>query len=140
MSRQSGFTLIEVIVAMVLISGAGMALFSWVNQSLDTIQRVDEVGLRASAKLAAVEYMQAINPMDRPDGAVNLGSYGVTWTTEPLTDARDGIGYPRGIGLFQVRLYKATVVVSRSGDNKWQTFDMQLVGYKRVRDPRLATS
>jgi general secretion pathway protein I len=138
MSKQAGFTLIEVIVAMVLISGAGMALFSWVNQSLDTIQRVDEVGLRAGAKLAAVSYMQSVNPMDRPEGSVNLGSYGVSWTTEPLTDARDGVGYPRGISLFQVRLYKVKVEVSRSGSEHWQTFDMQLVGYKRVRDPKLA--
>lgn len=133
--RQGGFTLIEAIVALVLVSGAGVALFSWVNQSLDTIHRVDEASLRARAKIAVAEYMQSVNPMVRPAGSVNLGAFGATWTSDPLADARDAIGYPRGVGFFQVQQFHTHVAVSLGGDDKWQTFDMLLTGYKKVREP-----
>lgn len=134
LSQQSGFTLLEAIVAMVLISGAGMALFSWVNQSLDAIQRVEDVNLRAQAQLAAIEYMQVVNPMERPQGSVNLGVYGLIWDAKPQTEPQDNAAYPRGIGLYSIQMFDTKVAISRGGNAKWESLDMQLVGYKKVRN------
>jgi len=40
--RQRGFTLLEAVVAMVLISGAGAALFAWINSELGALARVQD--------------------------------------------------------------------------------------------------
>ncbi|MFN7475909.1 MAG: prepilin-type N-terminal cleavage/methylation domain-containing protein [Burkholderiales bacterium] len=36
-----GFTLLEAIVALVLLTTAGLALFSWINNGFDSLQRIE---------------------------------------------------------------------------------------------------
>ena len=48
-SRQRGFTLIEVVVALAILGTAGMMLFAWISQNLQTAVRLEQAPLRLRA-------------------------------------------------------------------------------------------
>jgi general secretion pathway protein I len=130
--RQAGFTLLEAIVALVLIAVTLVPLYEWVGRSLAAMARVADNTREAEAKLSAVSVISAVNPMEEPTGAVDSGSYRIRWQATPLTDPVDNSGYPRGIGLYQVALYRVRAEIIR-GDQVWFAFDVDQMGYHRVR-------
>lgn len=132
--KQHGFTLIEAIVALVLIATTGMALFSWINSNITTLNRVRENNAENTATVNAVEYMSSINPMTSPEGQTDLGSYRLSWKAEAITEPRDGSGYPYGIGLYQLSLYQTKVTIQKPDGQFWFSFVLQQVGYKKVRE------
>lgn len=134
--RQRGFTLIEAIVALVLMATTGMALFSWVNSNIITLNRVQASNTQDAATANALEYLSGINPMATPEGSAALGSYKLLWQAKPIADPRDGASYPVGISLYQIGLYQTEVSIERLDGQAWFAFRLQQVGYKKVRDVR----
>jgi general secretion pathway protein I len=132
--RSKGFTLLEAIVALVIISGAGMALFGWINDSINTLQRLQQNASRNAATRNAIEFMQSVNPMLTPNGERDFGAYRVHWEADATTSIHDGVGYPSGQDIYQFALYHAHVVAITADDPHWVELDMKLVGYKKVRD------
>ena len=133
-SHARGFTLLEPIVALVIISGAGMALFSWINDSIGTLQRLQQNAARNAATHNAIEFMQSVNPMLDPDGERDFGAYRVHWNAAATTPVHDGVGYPSGQDVYQFALYRTHVVAVTADDPHWIELDMKLVGYKKVRE------
>lgn len=133
MRTQRGFTLIEAIVAMVLIATTGMALFSWINSNLITLNRVQLANAESAATSNALDYMSVINPMVKPEGQADLGAYRLSWKAIASTDPRDGAGYPYGISQYQLTLYNTRVYITRSDGQAWFDFEIQQVGYKKAR-------
>lgn len=136
-SRNRGFTLLEAMVALVLIGGAGMALFTWVNSSIVALRRVEDANARNDAMVNVIEYMQAINPMQTPEGKVDFGNYQILWKSEPITDIVNGSSNPQGQSLFQLALYETRINAGKSDDPRWFELKLKLVGYKKVRETRL---
>ncbi|MEI6599792.1 MAG: prepilin-type N-terminal cleavage/methylation domain-containing protein [Comamonadaceae bacterium] len=133
---QTGFTLIEAIVALVLMATTGMALFSWINSNIMTLSRVQASNAEDAATANAVEYMRTVNPTLTPEGKTTLGAYRMVWKAEPLTDLRDGASYPFGLSLYQIGMYQTQVAVQTQDGTPWFSFKLQQVGYKKVRDIR----
>lgn len=132
--KQHGFTLMEAIVSLVLIATTGMALFSWVNSNIITLNRVQESNAENAATLNALEYMHGINPMNSPQGQASLGAYRLSWQAEATTDPRDGASYPSGISLYQLAMYQTRISIQKPDGKFWFGFTLQQVGYKKVRD------
>ena len=131
--KQSGFSLLESIVALVLLASVGMALFSWINTSVMSLQRVRDANLESEATLNVIEYMQTINPILKPDGKADLGGYSLAWHATQLGPLRDGAGYPAGIGLWQLGLYETDVKITRENQVPWFSLKLKQVGYQRIR-------
>jgi general secretion pathway protein I len=129
---QRGFSLLESVVALVIIASAGWALFSWLNASIVSLRRVEDANARSAATVNAVEFMQSVNPMQRPQGQVDLGDTRIRWTATPLTQPLAGVNPNRGRSDFDLALYDTVVRASRD-DRPWFELRMKLVGYKRVR-------
>lgn len=132
--KQLGFTLIEAIVALVLIGTTGMALFGWINTNITTLNRVQETNAANAATINVLEYMNSINPMISPEGQANLGAYRLSWKAETVMEPRDGAGYPYGISLYQLGLYQTKITVQKPDGQFWFTFALQQVGHKKVRE------
>lgn len=132
-TRQAGFTLLEAIVALVLISSAGLALFSWINGSIMALSRVHDVNARSEATANILEYMDRVNPMLTPEGGVPLGAYSIKWQSQATTNVTEGVNYPQGQSLYQMALYNTAISVSATGGRAWFELKLQQVGYKRVR-------
>lgn len=133
-SKQRGFTLIEAIVALVLISTSGMALFGWVNTNIMTLARIEAINSENEATLNVLEYMNGVNPMLTPEGQADLGAYRLRWRSETSTEIRDGANYPYGISLYQFALYQTKVTVINLNDETWFSLALQQAGYKKVRE------
>lgn len=137
-ARQRGFTLLEAVVAMVLISSAGLALFAWINGGIIALGRVQDANARSEATLNAVEYVDRVNPMLTPEGQVSFGAYRIRWRATPITAVQDGTNYPMGIGLYQFALYDTQVTVEQNDGRSWFDFSVRQVGYKKVRALQIA--
>ncbi len=121
-------------VALVIIASAGLALFSWLNTSIASLRRVEDANARSAAMVNAIEFMQSVNPMLRPEGRMDLGEYRIGWQASAITNVIDGSGYPRGISHYQLALYDTVVKATRGArDDYWFEFRLKLVGFKRVR-------
>lgn len=132
-TRQAGFTLLEAIVALVLISSAGLALFSWINGNIMALTRIHEVNARSEATANILEYMDRVNPMLTPEGEAPLGAYAIKWRSQATSNITEGVGYPRDQSLYQMALYSTVISVRQVGDQAWFELKLQQVGYKRVR-------
>lgn len=137
MDRQRGFTLLEAIVAMVLISGAGAALFAWINTSLISLHRIQETNIRVEATRNVLEFMNSVNPMQAPEGGSDLGTYRLRWRSEVIRPPQDGSSYPQGVSLYQLALYRTQVVVEKMDGERWFDLTLKQVGYKKVREIKL---
>jgi general secretion pathway protein I len=130
---QRGFTLIEAIVALVLIATTGMALFSWINSNIITLNRVQLANAQSIATANVLDFMAGINPMVAPQGQATLGDYRIKWDSTVAEPPRDGAGYPYGVSLYQIGLYQTRVNVMQADSQPWFDFTLMQVGYKRVR-------
>ena len=119
---------------MVLISGAGAALFAWINSELGALARVQQSDARADAMVNAVEFMHTVNPMLSPEGKVAIAGYTLVWKATAVSVVQDGVSYPRGVSLYQLALYDNYVTVQQTDGTRWFDFTLRQVGYKRVRE------
>ena len=129
---QSGFSLLEAIVAMVLISVAGLALFSWINTSFIGLNRIQESNARAAAETNALQYLQTINPMERPNGTTTLGKLKLEWKARLMGEPSPNILDSGSSGPFTVALYEVEATIEELPDVPVGRFTVRLMGYERL--------
>jgi len=132
--KSQGFTLLEAIVALVLIATTGMALFSWINTNLLNLQRVQSFQQRHDAIQSALAFIEAVNPLEKPTGKETVGSYVITWQAETLKPPQYGISHFGNIGIFHVGLYATTIEVKQE-ESLLAQFTVRQMGYKQMRRP-----
>ncbi len=130
-TQQAGFTLLEVIVALLLIATTGMALLSWINTHLISLQRVQAAQERQDALRNALAWLDTINPETQPQGEADIGIYQMSWTSKPLETAIRGINKWGNEGVYNLSLYETRVEV-RQGSAQLAQFSVRLVGYEQV--------
>lgn len=111
---ESGFTLVEVIVALVILSTSGLMLFAWLNQNLETARRVQEAQQRAQLQLEGMSWLAGINPHAEPEGERVQGGLRLSWKATPVEPPRPE--YDFGGSLFprwQVGLYRVEASLHR---------------------------
>jgi general secretion pathway protein I len=134
--RQSGFSLIEALAALVLIASVGMALYGWINSNLITLQRVKHHADKAVVVRNVLAWFKQLNPMEQPSGTTEIAGWRVEWDSRELRPPTDNVGHPGGIGLFQVALYDVRVRIGYPGENL-EELALRQVGYRQVRQPEL---
>jgi prepilin-type N-terminal cleavage/methylation domain-containing protein len=108
-SRQRGFTLIEVVVALAILGTAGMMLFAWISQNLQTAVRLEQAQARAQLQIEGVRWLGLINPAREPQGEQVQGKLQLRWSATLVEPVRTEFTYggsllPRWeLGLYRVR-------------------------------------
>jgi len=121
-----GFTLIEVLVALVLIATLGFSILNWVNTCLISLEKAKSHQQRMVGVRNAVAFMETVNPMKLPSGQKELGVLRLEWNSTahvPSTRSKD-------TGTFILGLYKTEVKVTL-GDEFLQQFEMITLGTQR---------
>lgn len=139
-SWQSGFALLEAIVAIVILASALVPVYGLISTTMSGAFRLGAVNARNEIVLNALEVMKAVNPMERPEGAISLGLYNISWHADPIFPAVDGVNYPRGIGLYRIGLYMTQIQARAPDDRVLAEFSLRQIGYKRVRELNLPFS
>ncbi len=132
----AGFGLLEAIVALALLAGTGIALFAWIEQSLQSATRLRALEQQARLTLNAQALVETINPAEQPEGSLDASGVRVHWQAEPVeppqrnTTALVDMPGPWQIGLYRVQVDAQDV----AGDT--QVAFMQLrTGLRRMAPP-----
>ena len=134
--RQQGFTLLETMVALVIFTGAAMALYGLFNTNLIALVRVHDVSRQMPAVRHAIEYLSSINPRETDAGQFEFDGVKVAWSATLLQPVRQSQNVTGGRGYFEVGLYEIEFVMSERG-RPLGTYQMRVVGHKKVREPGL---
>lgn len=134
-SKQCGVSLIEVIVALVVISGFGAALFVWAGQTMQAASRAQEVVGENEIQANITELANSLNPAIRPDGRLDLGNRVYEWGSSAIRPPVDHVRHPQGTSPYQVGLFAVRVKVTDPRDGKVLASSERVVaGYQQVRN------
>lgn len=131
-ARTRGFTLLEAIVALTVLSMGMVALFGWLEVSTQALGRVEASADRLQDARNAMAFIETINPMESEEGEHALAGLTIRWRGElvapekPAVD-RGGVPTPFDIGLYtlQVSCLRADVETSR--------FSVRKLGWRLAR-------
>lgn len=125
----SGFSLLEAIIALTLISTFGLAIFSWVSSMLINVEKIESSAQRQAVIRNATEYLSNTNIMEQPSGEATLGPYLLQWTSELVEPIRPGLNKSSGHNEFTIGLYNVNVEVSITDSSRKIQFHMRATGY-----------
>jgi general secretion pathway protein I len=111
-SLQRGFTLLEAIVALVLMSSALGALYTWINTDLISLRRAEAVIATQNVVQETVRQLQLLPLADGASGDMQVSGYTVNWQArlvEPMALGRNQRG---PVGLYDHRLYEVAFDIS----------------------------
>ena len=134
--RSAGFTLLETMVALVIFTGAAMALYSLYNTNLLALVRVHDVTRQIPAARHAIEYLSSINPREEESGRIEIHGLDVAWSSKLLQPVRDSQTLTGGRGYYEVGLYEVEFAM-RDGERSLGTWRLRVPGYEKVRTPDL---
>jgi len=132
---QAGFSMIEVLAAMVIFSSSAVVLFSWIGQTADRLTRLNSEQTVLFAELAALEYMRGLNPMAFPAGRTRLADTEVQWTAQAVGPEGPALTLSGGPGLYVVQLYEVKLEVRPPGVEPGRR-TLLLAGWRQTREAR----
>jgi general secretion pathway protein I len=132
-SRAAGFTLIEVIVALVILAVSLMAFYEFLSSSLHAADRLQHATMAYDRAENALALATALNPMEIPDGTLDLGTYRIHWRAERIGSQRVSTAYPSGKGRFIVALYR--LIFDFPDDRDFAPVEVRKLGYHRENRP-----
>ena len=129
-STSAGFTLIEVVVALVILSTILLAFYEFLSSALASGDRARTAVSSYDRGQNALALATMLNPMDAPQGSFDLGSYRIRWRAQRIGAVRQSSGYPSGRGHFTVALYR--VVLDVPDDPKFTPLEVTKLGYHPI--------
>lgn len=129
----AGFTLLETIVALVILTAGLMGFYSFLVTMLNGANRLQAAAIAYDRQANALELAKTVNPMDAPDGTFDLGSYRIQWSSQLLKNVRQSSRYPTGAGVFKVALYLVTFRFPDDGGV--EPIAVTKLGYHRDMEP-----
>jgi general secretion pathway protein I len=131
-STLRGFSLLEVMAAMVIFSIGAAVLFSWIGQTAARLRTVSSEQEQLFAQLAAIEFVRTLNPMAQPSGEILLGASKVVWKASQVGEESPVRTASGMAGLYVVRLYQLdlTVELDKVGASKQSLY---LAGWRQVK-------
>lgn len=132
-NHQSGFSLLEAIIAMTILATSGVALLSWYSTTFEGLIRLEAVQEKHQLMDDLDAYFSTLNIQGETRQKIQVNGFDVTWESvlvEPVQRGRSGTG---GLSNFDLGLYDVSVQIDRN-DRDIGGYQMRLVGYKKVRN------
>ena len=126
-STSAGFTLVEVVVALVILSTILLAFYEFLSSALASGDRARTAVASYDRGRNALALVTTLNPMEAPGGSFDLGSYRIRWRAQRIGAVRQSSGYPSGRGRFTVALYR--MVLDVPDDPKFTPLEVTKLGY-----------
>lgn len=109
-----GFGLLEALVALVLLAGAGVALFTWMGSQLRTAAWLEDRREMMGLQRQALVWAQALNPAAQPQGEWREGDLRLRWRSELLEPPRIVLPtQPTDTARWEASLYRVTLEAER---------------------------
>lgn len=131
MPKSKGFTLLEAIVALVLIATTGVGLLNWINSNFIILQRVKASQQRQEAVRNALIFMESVNPLEEPQGEKTVGVQQYRWQSRTIYPPKSGLQTNGSFSIFEVSLYDTEMQVSVE-NQIIARFTVRQVGFRQV--------
>lgn len=125
----AGFSLLEAIVAITMVATFGLAIFSWINGLLVSVNKIERNYQKDSISRNAAEYISDLNIMSAPNGIKQLGPYELTWNSDLIEPIREGKSTTGSKNDFLVGLYQTEVKIEKNNEFIG-SIKLRLVGHK----------
>lgn len=129
---QAGFTLLEAIVALVVMATTLITLYGWLGSSTIALTRARANADALQDARSALALVETINPMRQPSGERALDPLTVRWDAKPITDRRNGLSQAGLPTPFDFILYDVKVEVLRD-KRPVREFQVRRVGWEIAR-------
>ena len=129
---QAGFSLLEAIVAMVIMATGLLALYAWLSTNTFALTRVQAQASALRDKRAALALIETVNPLLEPSGSRQLEDMQISWTATPIVQRQSGRTRAGMPGLFEVALFSLDVQVRRNR-LAVEHFSVRRAGWEQVR-------
>ncbi len=122
----TGFTLLEVIVALTIFATVGLAAFSWLNTSFISLNRISQSSVRTEMLINGLELLRHLNPSLEPDGDFETEDIILTW------QSKEQLGPTiHKKGLYIVGVYDVTATMEQLETGSKIEFSFLQYGYKQ---------
>lgn len=130
---QSGFSLLEAIVALTIFSICVLALYGWLSVNITALSRVDASQRRTGDGRLAMAVLEPVNPMAEPRGERHLpGGVEIRWQGREVVAPKPGVGPAGNPLIFDLGLYDLDVEVLRQG-RETSRFSVRRAGWATAR-------
>lgn len=129
--KEQGFTLLEVIMAMVILSIGLIPLFAIFGGYMDAMRKMGDENEKSQAREQILAYMDAINPNVQKEGSLDLPNYTFSWIADPIVENLENTEEQRGKGNFLISLYDTKVTASKPQMDPWLEFTIRQIGYSK---------
>lgn len=134
--KLSGFTLLEAIVALAILSSGTIALYSWYSTVLLGLNAAEE-------RLQVVEFsrnveahLSTLNLQSESSGDYRSNGFSAKWSAQLVEPKKDGKTLSGGPGYYQLGLYDLSIDIVREADSVVVgEMKTRLAGHTGVRIP-----
>ena len=130
---QNGFSLIEAIVALTILSIGTVTLYSWFVVAYDGLIRINDRGEMYEVLKNFEVQLYMMNPQQESEGLYLYNSYEVAWSLWLVEPISTGVYAAGTQSNFDLGLYSVEFEVSRDGQTLGQ-FMTRKVGYRATRN------
>lgn len=126
-----GFTLMEVVVALMILATSGLMLFAWVNQNLETASRLRDAQARAQLQIEGVSWLGLVNPSNEPQGERHEGELHLSWTSTLVEPPRNEFSFGGGlVPRWELGLYRVRATLKRGDSGPSVQWEQLLSGWR----------
>jgi prepilin-type N-terminal cleavage/methylation domain-containing protein len=104
--NSAGFTLIETLVALVILAAALFAFYAFLASALNGAAGAERAATAYDFRQNSLALAAVLNPMETPQGSFDLGNYRIHWRAERIGAELQSSGFPSGKGRFKIALYR----------------------------------
>ncbi len=115
MSSNRGFTLLEAIVALTILSMGLMAAFSWFNQGILHLIRINDLALEEVVTEEVLSRLELEDFAYKGSGSYQLEDYIINWQATPMEPTKEGVSAMGGRSLYDISLYNIELELSYKG-------------------------
>ena len=132
--RQTGFTLLESMAAIVILTMGLLATYGWIDISVRSLVKVNEVTAQELIISEFLENLSITNLETTRQGRVMFKERTLEWKARPI-ETKSGVNNIGFVGLYDHTLYNIDITLKNSGRPVGH-FSTRYVTTRRVREPR----
>jgi len=133
-NKQGGFTLLEAIVALVILATSSVSIYLWLGTSLDSLGRVNKTIAMAQLTDDLDAYFRTLKLEGETSRTFKLNGYQIDWSARLVEPKRVGLHGSGATSDYELGLYDVDVSISRN-QSVVGSFETRLVSYKYIPPP-----